>query len=166
MAGKESGKDKSKRNLIIFGVVVLVVIIIFLLIFILGQFNPGAEPNNSCRAYPSYFCNNAFLKSTTSNLELQLGQNTGKNWTNIYFVFVPEGTQANTSGVPEISFIQPNATYLSNMGVGAIVTLNLTVAKQGTLEKGQQVIGSIWAKYMLNDTNQYAEIATINIKVS
>lgn len=167
---KTSDRPTSKRNLILGAIAVIVIVIIILYsISTYGYYSTPPPIGTACVPQSGFLCKYSILNNITGDLTLTLGQNTGKNWNNVYLIFVPYNTQVNSSGVPQVSFVMPNTTYLASMiSSRAIATINLIVAKPNSLTMGQGVTGTIWAKYMVNGSTNYSysEIAALNIKAS
>ncbi len=122
------------------------------------------NPPTQCYTNTLFYCLYPVYSSTTGNLSVETGQDTGANWTNVYFAFVPQGTQVN-NGIPDVSFASPHAVYLSNVYSGFGYNINLPISSQGT-SVGTKMSGGIWAKYMVsgNSTQQYLQITTITMQ--
>ena len=117
-----------------------------------------------CVALTNYLCSNAFLSNATGNLTIQLGQNTGLNWSNVYFIFIPTGTPINSSGVPILSFNKLDAAYNSSLPTGSELIDTLPATAPG-IKKGTRINGYIWAKYSTdNQSIHYVEVAVLNVK--
>jgi hypothetical protein len=99
-------------------------------------------------------------------ITLTVSQDTGKNWTNATFVYVPAGTPLNSSGVPEVSFAGPSSSYQSlgitsdNLAVpGGFIAMQVSNQVSGTFT------GSIWVSYYVsgNPKPQYAKFADVTV---
>ena len=158
---------KSKKNLVFAILPIIIIIFAIIIYFSQSSVYPSYGEYGQCIAASGFSCSNLVLNFTTGNIVGTLGQNTGTNWNNIYFVFVQMRT-LTSSETPNVSFSQPNAAYISNMATGTNATVNLIVARPGILTKNQEVTGTIWARYTVNGTNQtsYVQMVTVNIKAS
>ncbi|MGD0729525.1 MAG: hypothetical protein ABR981_05605, partial [Candidatus Micrarchaeaceae archaeon] len=118
-----------------------------------------------------YVCQNPIYNHTTGIISVYLGQDTGSNWTTTSFVFVPIGTQIN-KGIPSISFnsYPANTFYSENkLTSGKIVNVSLQVNDTNPpINIGTSAKGTIWVRYTIqgNLTQQYAQMASVNIKAS
>lgn len=89
-------------------------------------------------------------------------QNTKANWTNVYFGFATEGIPDNAIYSQSSSSLY----YVSSLNSGNPVTITLPAAPPGIM-KGKDIAGRIWAKYnSSNQSVQYVQIASINIKAT
>lgn len=167
---KES--KKNKRSLISIGLGVLVITVALVLYF-LGYFgsNAGARPATACITPPGFLCQSPVYSNSTGNIVVTLGQDTGTSWLTSNFVFVPQGavsSQRNSSMYFTLN--QANITYGGKAGngltTGQYVKIILPVS--GAVKISTPATGTIWVQYTTsqNNTFQYAEIASINIKAS
>lgn len=164
--------NKNKRNLLlIFGILIMALIVLFVVV---NYNSVGTVPSSSCEANKGFVCSTSPTYSNeTGSILVAVAQNTGQTWYSANFVFVPQGTPINSTGIPEISFnsYPANTTYSANELVSeqTIVTLHLPVrgvaapVKMGTLATGE-----LWVEYTtsINGTPQYVQMATLNIKAS
>lgn len=121
-------------------------------------------PPTQCQTNSIFYCLYPVYSSATGNLSVETGQNTGANWTNVYIVFVPQGTQIN-NGIPNVSFASPHAVYLAHVYSGFGYDVTLPISSQRT-SVGTKMSGGIWAKYMVssNSTQHYIQITTITMQ--
>jgi hypothetical protein len=154
---KSTDRIKNKGHKALILAIILIIISIIAILYFYNEHNPGAGVlGNACIASYNYTCQNQFINATTGNLIVTVSQNTDKNWTNVYFVFVDQNKSFNSS-----YFQSQNSTYINHLESGDMVTITLPLANQ--VKNGEWFIGSIWAKY--NSSNMsisYVKIALIN----
>jgi len=159
-----SNKDNKNLKLLSLGIL-LVVIIIFLIVFYLSLRVPGDAGglNVPCFALTGYVCKNPSLNVTTGNLTVFITQNTGTNWTNVYFALSPPGRGVNINGS---LFNIPNSTYFTSLNSNITVKVVLKAIKPN-LPKGTIGGGFIYAKYIIkvNSSNKTtdSEIAVVKV---
>jgi hypothetical protein len=148
-------------------------ILIILVIFIYTRPNMlvGNLISPQCISIINFSCKNPSYQKSTAQLNIILSQNTGISWSTANFVFVPQGTKF-INGLPDISFSSypANTTYFNN-GLKNAETVDLILPVNDTIPPiaiGTPAVGEIWAQYTTseNNTPQYVEMATINIKAS
>lgn len=114
-----------------------------------------------CLAASGYRCLNPVLYAYTGNLNVTLGQSTGTNWTNVGFVFVPQGT-ATQNGIP-VTFNSSSIQYYTYISSGNTYYFNLPVTYAG-VARGTSITGTVWAKYHLyGSTAYYTQLASAQL---
>lgn len=160
------GKSSNKMKFIFGAVVILVIIAILYLILTTSIISTQLPPGDTCVATSGYLCQNATYLHNNGNLTISVGQNTGYSWSSVNFAFIPQGT-AIKNGLPVISFNSTAVnTFYSSTGLNSdqVVTVYLPIS--GEVSIGTPATGTIWVQYVTNtsQTQQYAEIAAVNIK--
>ena len=163
-----NNKNKYHMRLII---IILVLLIILFIIEILPQmFGTISSPGfpGGCTANPEYKCLEWIYSITSGNVLVNIGQNTGTNWTTAEIYLISNGMQTDSNGVPELLY----ATGTSNGNViidgldsGATAQLTLPVTTPGVYPNASN-FGTIWAVYTTKSGGQtyYANMGTFTFK--
>ena len=168
-------KVSDRRSLIIYvlGIVIIAIIIVYIVSNTKINYGWGGLLPVACTASPTYSCQSPIYYHQTGNITIELGQNTGTNWTSVSFVFVNQGTRVNLStGIPVISFTSyPANTSYSSIGLSSGNRAHVSLPVLGVTPPvlvGSSLSGTIWARYIIlgNTSPQYVQIATLNIKAS
>lgn len=147
--------------------------IIFAILFLTYSFTSISDGfgSTSCTAQSGYTCANSKYLSSTADIAVTLGQNTGTNWASANFVFVPHGTHFSNN-VPSISFTMYPANTLystSQLISGQAVVLYLPVnGVNAPIKVGTLATGTIWVAYTTTSSGpiNYVQMASINIKAT
>jgi hypothetical protein len=177
---KYSKKAQSAMEyLMTYGWAILIIAVVLGALFSLGVFSGSGILGTACVAGSGYLCQSPVFSHSTGVILVNIGQSTGTSWTAANFMFVPQG-QAVSSGLPVtlgpagFTGSLGNTIYSSSgfaSGQVAAVTLPVNALVIGTppIAVGTSVTGAIWAQYVTAGaptTQQYAQIATINIKAT
>jgi len=168
----------SKSNKILIYVFVLVIIVAIILYY--RYYGCNTTPGFQCTGFSSpflgppcvaisgYYCLNATYSHNNGNIIVWVGQNTRKMWYYANFVFVPQGTAINSSGIPIISFNAPTANIAySLLSSGKVV--NVYLPNTGSVNIGRSTMGTIWAQYTTQPTSnktQYVQLAGLKLNAS
>ena len=150
-------------------IIIIVIATLVVLVFLgdLPQSSPNKLSNAATNCLPStgIICNNISYSSSTGNINLDMGQDTGSNWTNVYAVFVSNNyTNYNSNGNPVSIQNGTNMTYVGNIPSSENgTTIILKSMPHQTLEEG-----TIWVSYTFagNTTTYYEWIASLTINVT
>jgi hypothetical protein len=177
---KQSKKAQSAMEyLMTYGWAILVIAVVLSALFGLGLFNSNSFANNACIATPGFLCTNPVYSHSNANIIVTLGQNTGTSWTSANFVFVPQGTPYDSTGIPAISFnSSPANTSFSVRGMASGSTAQVYLPVNSIpipVIVGTPIMGTIWAQYSYLSSSQgitqvqgpaYVQLAAINMKAS
>lgn len=155
-------KYKNKYFLIL--IALLIIIALSTTVYILSS-----KSSNSCRASQGYICKNAVLSYNGPNLTVTIGQDTGKNWTNVETFFSYE---VNVSGAAIIFGSATPRTFIGNMDSGKTQTVNVFYNEPtypDMFYKGKQINGSIWVFYDVNgnlNDSHILRFANVSVKAT
>ncbi|MDE1861011.1 MAG: hypothetical protein KGH72_04840 [Candidatus Micrarchaeota archaeon] len=171
---------KNNRWLIIGGlwaitIVVIIAVIIFL--FTVGP-GPGTPYNTTCLAQSGYFCSNPVFRSTSGNLLVTVGQDSGSNWTSANVLFLPAGYSTSRILAPSY-FIAANSGIAYKAITGGLMngqTMQITVPVNDVVTDkpyypvGSALGGTLWVEYTISGYNSssdyFAQLATVSLKAS
>ena len=138
-----------------------------------SEFNCTPPNFNNVTTGSVYLYNNTAGAEQIVNgtfINLMVSQDTGNNWNNVTFAYVPAGTHLNSSGVPEVSFTGLSSSYQSfgvasgnlNVPSASIVDMQISNQTSGTFT------GSIWVRYYLSGESnpQYAKFADVTVNTT
>ncbi|MDE1870962.1 MAG: hypothetical protein KGI06_01855 [Candidatus Micrarchaeota archaeon] len=118
--------------------------------------------SSACYANSRFEC--GYGDYVLGNLTIEIVQNTGINWTDAYVEFVSNGTSA-TNGIPNVSFMAPNAVHVKYMYNGYGYDVTVPISSPNTTP-GTAAYGSIWAKYNYSGSIHYADMGTVYLNAS
>jgi hypothetical protein len=176
--------QSAMEYLMTYGWAILIIAVVLGALFSLGVFN-GTGTNGTgtlgtaCIARSDYLCQNPVYTHVGANIIVTVGQSTGTNWASANFMFVPQG-QPTTSGPSSLPLgLTPtafsdglgNTLYSTGFTAGqsASITLPVNGVSGTTINVGAAATGTIWVQYVTSvapGLQQYAQIATINVKSS
>ncbi|MGD0729412.1 MAG: hypothetical protein ABR981_05030 [Candidatus Micrarchaeaceae archaeon] len=164
-------KKIKKEYYILFIVLIIVIILVaYFYVSAYGKFNSEPVGLPSCIALSGYLCQNATYNYTNGNILVWLGQDTKQTWYSANFVFVPQGTTTNTSGLPMISFSSsPANTLYNSLGLSVNKVVNVYLPDTGPVNPGHTTVGTIWVQYTTqprSNQTSYTEIAELKLNAS
>jgi|GEM_PF-1465691 heme/copper-type cytochrome/quinol oxidase subunit 4 len=157
--------DKNRRNLILTTLAILVVVLFIIWLLLKSSSGIAAVPQPACIAATGYQCQNTKINRTSGNLTVTVSQNTGKNWTMVYFLF--ENTNGECGTQPNNSLFQSsNAEYINSLSSEKWLTITIPAISPNSVE-GSTLVGAIWVMYSIQNTTipKYECIAEVHIKV-
>ncbi len=171
--------QSAMEYLMTYGWAILIIAVVLSVLFSLGIFNQSNVSGSECIESPGYLCSGAIYQHSDANIVVTIGQSTGINWVGANFVFVPEGTPFNVSGVPMIKFTtSPANTVYSKSQINSGQFVSLTLPANSVpfpVDVGTSITGGIWASYTYYQSNQgitqlegpkYVQVAAINLKAT
>lgn len=129
---------------------------------VLPEFNCSAVSDPVIHSYLSLYSNETTIFNGTF-INMEITQNTGKNWTYVNISFVPLGTPTS-GGIPEYNFTSPGNTSAAvfDMYTGQFaLALFIPVSKQTS----GNFTGQLWAHYYVNGSSspQYSLIGNVTV---
>lgn len=166
-ANISTGESLSK---VITGIVVVIIIVLLGggIISSIGTFSGRSILGAACIGASGFLCQNPIYASTTGNIYVTVGQNTGTSWDTVNFVFVSQGTQSY-GGLPVVNFnssTDGGAAYALPNGLVSGQSLEVTLPATRPVSVCVPATGAIWVQYTTQPGGQvqYAQIASVNVK--
>ncbi len=135
---------------------------------------PGPSIVSSCIGSPGYYCSNPVFGHSTGNITVQIGQDTGTNWTAVNAIFVPDQYESAVVSAQNLgsggiggfgTAYSANVYSIGSIPSGTQTTVHLNAWKGTRVAVGTAALGYIWVSYTTpaDNTTQYTELASIGV---